>query len=138
MATYGYTSEHFDVVTEDGYHLTLFHITGRVNGESLDITQPPVMFQHAMGASAEMWLYIYPEGLPTPLQLVEKGFDVWFSNNRGSIHGQKHNTLTVNDKEFWDFSWAEMGVYDDVANTKFIFDKTGEKISYFGYSMGTT
>ena len=32
MEKYGYTSEHFDVVTEDGYHLTLFHITGRANG----------------------------------------------------------------------------------------------------------
>lgn len=63
---------------------------------------------------------------------------MWFSNNRGTIHGQKHDTYTIDDKEFWDFSHAEMGIYDDVANTKFVYDQTGEKISYFGYSMGTT
>lgn len=38
MEKYGYTSEHFDIVTEDGYHLTLFHITGKVDGTPLEIT----------------------------------------------------------------------------------------------------
>jgi len=44
----------------------------------------------------------------------------------------------VKDKEYWDFSWAEMGLYDDVANIDFIKEKTGEeKIFYIGYSEGT-
>jgi hypothetical protein len=28
--------------------------------------------------------------------------------------------LTVDDPEYWDFSWAEMGLYDDVDNIKAI------------------
>lgn len=41
-------------------------------------------------------------------------------------------------KEYWDFSWAEMGLYDDVDNIKMIKEITGkEKVSYVGISQGT-
>ena len=41
-------------------------------------------------------------------------------------------------QEFWAWSWAEMGIYDDVANISMIKEKTGkDKIFYIGYSQGT-
>jgi len=42
------------------------------------------------------------------------------------------------DDDYWLFSWAEMGLYDDPANINAVRDATGyEKIFYLGYSQGT-
>ena len=73
------------------------------------------------------------------LQLAEDGYDVWIGNNRGTNYSQERtDNLTPEDKEYWNFSWAEMGIYDDVANIKAIKQLTGhQKIFYLGYSQGT-
>ena len=40
----------------------------------------------------------------------------------------------MDQPEFWDWSWAEMGIYDDVANIKMIKEKSGaEKVFYVGF-----
>ena len=41
-------------------------------------------------------------------------------------------------KEFWNYTWADMGKYDLMATIDFIYQKTGKKCSMYGYSMGTT
>mmetsp|Transcript_14456 Transcript_14456/g.19596 ORF Transcript_14456/g.19596 Transcript_14456/m.19596 type:complete len:163 (+) Transcript_14456:274-762(+) len=72
------------------------------------------------------------------LQLAEAGYDVWIGNNRGTEYCQEHVSLTVEDKEFWQYSWAEMGRYDDVANIKAIKEHSGaNKVFYLGWSQGT-
>ena len=44
-------------------------------------------------------------------------------------------SLKVDDPEFWAWSWAEMGIYDDVANIKAMKEKSGaEKVFYLGWS----
>ena len=60
-------------------------------------------------------------------------------NNRGTEYSRGNTKgLTIDMKEFWAWSYAEMGLYDDTANIKFIKDKTGkDKIFYLGYSQGT-
>ena len=67
MERFGFTSEHFDVKTEDGYILDLFHITGKKDGAKLEKDKGPIMIQHAMGGCAEAWLAMYPNGTPMPL-----------------------------------------------------------------------
>jgi lysosomal acid lipase/cholesteryl ester hydrolase len=44
---------------------------------------------------------------------VDLGYDVWVGNSRGNPY-TKHATLDpiADAKEYWDFSWAEMGLYD--------------------------
>ena len=43
----------------------------------------------------------------------------------------------MDQPEFWAWSWAEMGIYDDVANIKKIKELSGaEKVFYIGYSQG--
>ena len=70
-----------------------------------------------------------------PLMLADAGYDVWLGNNRGTEYSQKHTNLTVDDEKFWEWSWAEMGRYDDIDNIKMIKERTGEdKIFYLGYS----
>ena len=69
-----------------------------------------------------------------PLHLFDRGFDVWMANTRGTKYSQNHKSLALDDPEYWNFSWAEMGLYDDVANVKMIKEHTGKKVSYVGVS----
>jgi pimeloyl-ACP methyl ester carboxylesterase len=73
------------------------------------------------------------------LQLVDAGYDVWVGSNRGTEYSQghkKYNAKTSTD--YWMFTWADMGLFDDVSNINTIKRVTGEeKIFYVGYSQGT-
>jgi len=50
-----------------------------------------------------------------------------------------HETLSAkDDDEFWLYTWADMGLYDDTANISMIKEQTGvDKVFYIGYSQGT-
>ena len=41
-------------------------------------------------------------------------------NNRGTEYSMGHKSLSSDEQEYWEFSWAEMGLYDDPANITFI------------------
>ena len=69
------------------------------------------------------------------LQLVDNGYDVWMTNSRGTVYSNEHISLTVEDKQFWNFTFHEMAKYDVPANLHYIIWKTGsEKVVYFGHS----
>ena len=115
MDYYGYTWEALKVTTEDGFILTTFHVTGNKDG-LFTPTMPPVIIQHGDTSDGASWLGSYGTGVPMHLQLADAGYDVFIGNNRGTEYCQEHETLTVDQEEFWAWSWAEMGIYDDVAN----------------------
>ena len=72
------------------------------------------------------------------LKLAALGYDVYIGGNRGTEYCQEHKKYTVDQREYWEWSFAEMGLYDDVANIKMIKEKTGhDKIFYLGWSQGT-
>ena len=119
MDNYQFDWEPVKVTTEDGFILTTFHLTGNKDGP-FKPTLPPVLIMHGALGDGASWISDYTEGLPMHLQLAEAGYDVWIGNNRGSEYSQDHTTLSVDQAEFWQFSWAEMGLYDDVANIKAI------------------
>lgn len=105
-----YTWEPHETKTADGWHLTIFRITGR-EGKPTDENPEnegklPVMFQHDGAVS-------YVSGDALPVQLVDLGYDVWMGNNRGMKYSNVHDR----DGEWslaerWDFNWATMGEYD--------------------------
>lgn len=100
-----------------------------------------MIIQHAMGSDASYMLNSLhpPTELPIALQLVERGFDVWFTNARGNTYSKHNDKYYDWTPTYWDFSFAELGKYDNVANMKYIYDYTGgKKVSFFGYSLGTT
>mmetsp|Transcript_15426 Transcript_15426/g.26087 ORF Transcript_15426/g.26087 Transcript_15426/m.26087 type:complete len:219 (+) Transcript_15426:342-998(+) len=71
--------------------------------------------------------------------MARAGYDVWLGNNRGNRFADTHTTLSSSQKEYWNFSWEEMGTHDLPAIFKTIQKKTGQKkISYIGHSEGTT
>ena len=62
-------------------------------------------------------------------------------NNRGTKYSNVSDKYPENDDSFdrWNFSWAELGLYDDPAFMDLIMQQTGkDKVNYIGYSMGTT
>ena len=138
MSWYNYEWEPVKVTTEDGHILTAFHITGNDEGVMFEPTLPPVMIMHGDFGDATDWFDSYDEGLPLHLQLANAGYDVWIGNNRGTEYSQGHETLSVTDDAFWDWTWAEMGLYDDVALIKKMNENsvTGKSF-YIGYSQGT-
>ncbi|XP_061719785.1 gastric triacylglycerol lipase-like [Cydia pomonella] len=127
---YGHSVEEHDVVTEDGYILTLFHIPGIRDG--------PVLLMHGILDSADT--FIIRGKLSLVITMADKGYDVWAGNTRGNKYGRKHKYLDPDtDAEFWDFSFQEAGYYDLAATVDFVLDTTGGKsIRTIGHSQGTS
>lgn len=71
--------------------------------------------------------------------LANLGYDVWLGNSRGVEYSKDHMFLSTKSKEYWEFSWSEMGDYDLPAMIDLAINKTGvAKVTYVGHSMGTT
>ena len=46
---------------------------------------------------------------------------MWLGNNRGSTFSRKHKTLDPDHSRlFWEFSFQELGEFDDVAMIDFV------------------
>lgn len=141
MDNWGFTWEAHNLTTEDGYILTMFHLTGKV-----DESEPraasvynPMLFKNCYFSDSADW-FGNPEDFaipPMPVRMFEDGFDIWLGDDRGTEYCQEHVSLTKWDPEFWAWSWSEMGVYDNVAYLEFIKNETGKKVSYLGVSQAT-
>lgn len=136
----GYPFEEHEVVTEDGYILSLHRIPYGKNSNGK--IGRPVIVQHGILASSACWvLSRTDQGLG--FIMADYGYDVWMPNNRGNTYSLKHKTLDPNKssdkKKYWDFSFHEMGYYDQPAIIDFILNKTNhEKLFYIAHSQGTT
>lgn len=104
--------------------------------------------------SADSWFPSPEHGEPMPIQLYESGYDVWLASPRGSAHSTGHvkwdaNHKTTDADKYWDWSFADQGLYDIPAMLKHIKYMTSEevaepfiqhtdKIVYIGYDAGAT
>ncbi|KAJ8927984.1 hypothetical protein NQ314_019512 [Rhamnusium bicolor] len=70
--------------------------------------------------------------------LNEMGYDVWLVNFRGTRYSTGHEYLTVDNLEYWSFSFHEMGIYDLPKALNLVLKTTNKRSIYIGYSMGTT
>ena len=66
--------------------------------------------------------------------LANRGYDVWLGNTRGNKYGKGHVKYSTLDKEFWDFSFDEMAIFDLPATFSYIFLNTRKWITYIGHS----
>lgn len=71
--------------------------------------------------------------------LSNEGYDVWLGNVRGSKYSMKHRRLDPLSREFWQFSFHEIGYFDLPAMINYILAATQKpSLFYVGHNQGTT
>jgi len=81
----------------------------------------------------------YP-GVAPAFQMVRNGFDVWLGNSRGNKYSTGHTSLDPKSKQYWQFSYTEMGEFDAPAQIEEALRVSGvAKVSaWVGHSQGTS
>ncbi|XP_065870853.1 triacylglycerol lipase 1-like [Euphorbia lathyris] len=131
----GYPCTDYTVQTRDGYLLGLQRISSRNVGLRLQ-RGPPVLLQHGLFMAGDAWFLGAPEQSLGYL-LADQGFDVWAGSVRGTFLSHGHVTLSEKDKEFWDWTWEDMALYDLSAMIGHIYSTTNSKVFVVGHSQGT-
>ncbi|XP_015280095.1 PREDICTED: lipase member M-like [Gekko japonicus] len=133
-----YPNEEYEVLTDDGYYLIMNRIPhGRENSDNKG-PKPAVLVLPGILTSSATWVTNMPNN-SLGFVLADAGFDVWLANNRGSRWCRKHLRFSLDQEEFWDFSFHEMGMNDLPAIINFILAKTGQQqLFYVGYSQSAT
>ncbi|XP_076298733.1 lipase 3 isoform X1 [Lasioglossum baleicum] len=154
IRAHGYTAETHHIWTKDGYCLDVHRVLPpkshenpsnglcddgvNLNDQNITEARIPILVHHGLLSSSADWVLLGPKKALAYI-LCDNGYDVWLGNARGNTYSKKHKKYSTIDKEFWDFSWHEIGLYDLPATIDYILEHTGyTELYYIGYSQGTT
>ncbi|KAG5667108.1 hypothetical protein PVAND_015107 [Polypedilum vanderplanki] len=130
----GYKAEVHKVKTIDDYELTVHQILPQ---QIID-RKKCVFFMHGLFRNSADFLATGSQ-IALPYLLADHGFDVFLGNARGTKYSTKNFKYDNKSKEFWNFSWEEIGLYDLPPMFNFSLEKSEtEKINYVGHSQGCT
>ncbi|CAH0561153.1 unnamed protein product [Brassicogethes aeneus] len=135
----GHTCDVHEVQTEDGYILELHRVSARMKSKEKRINKPVLLNHGVLFSSVQFALNGKNNSLA--FYLADLGYDVWLFNNRGNSVSMKHKVWDPdnNTKEFYDYSFHEIGMYDIPPVIDYILNETNsEQLSYIGYSQGGT
>ncbi|CAG5117927.1 unnamed protein product, partial [Candidula unifasciata] len=134
----GFPCENYFITTDDGYILNILRIPHGRNNSNLPGPRPVVILQHGLLGSCTHFLS-NPVNESLAYILADAGADVWLGNSRGNFYSTNHTRLNPKKREFWKFSFDEMGAYDVPAMVNFVVATSGvEQVYYVGHSQGTT
>ena len=132
-----YEWEPLDVVTEDGYKLTLFHVW---HPDYADPSLGPVLWHHGDSMDAAIWLNESDEPHPA-ISMAWLGHDVYIANARATTYSRKHEKYLwrLHRRKYWDFD-LDGTALDVVAELQVMAENTSstEKGWLYAYSSGTT
>lgn len=156
----GLDVEEFQVQTEDGFIIDLWHVfdpceytklpdeerlhrgpdlfttTEKRHRRQGDKQKFPVLLVHGLLQSAGAYCVNDDDSLA--FFLCKSGYDVWLGNNRCGFK-PKHVLLKYSDPRMWCWNIRQMGVFDLSALTSRVLYETGfEKIGLVCHSQGTT
>ena len=162
----GLDSETFEVQTEDGFVIELWHIFNpreykqppapnrEIDGPNILKTTPngprfgeaqpslaaekryPVLMMHGLLQNAGAFCCNDDDSLA--FYLAKSGYDVWLGNNRCGFH-PKHTMLDYRDPRMWAWNIRQMGVLDLPALVSRVLAETGfPKLALIAHSQGTT
>ena len=73
-----------------------------------------------------------------PQRFFDEGYDIWIEGNRGTVYQDGHANPDISAKDYWDFSFYNMGAEDLMAEVEYILGATkNESLSLIAYSMST-
>ncbi|CAJ2501678.1 Uu.00g045310.m01.CDS01 [Anthostomella pinea] len=157
----GLDIEEYQVQTEDGFIIDLWHVYDPTEYTRLDESERayrgpetftgenrkrlkdpspkrkfPVLLMHGLLQSAGAYCVNDDDSLA--FYLCKSGYDVWLGNNRCGFR-PKHVLLDYTDPRMWAWNIRQMGVFDLPALTSRVLFETGfEKIGLVCHSQGTT
>ncbi|XP_059614536.1 lipase 3-like isoform X2 [Phlebotomus argentipes] len=90
-----------------------------------------------LGSSAD-WVILGPD-IALGYLLSDQNYDVWMGNARGNRYSRSHIALNPESRDFWLFSWHEIGIYDLPVTIDYVLEITGHSsLFYCGHSQGST
>ncbi|XP_045474750.1 lipase 1-like [Harmonia axyridis] len=135
----GFPAESHDVVTQDGYILTIYRVPHGRGGSG--VNSKPILMMHGLFGMAENYVVAELMGSGTSMAgyFADRGYDVWLGNSRGNQHARRHVKLDPDKLKFWNFSYHEIAVYDISGMVDHILKTSGKKkLYYIGHSQGGT
>ncbi|KAI8532738.1 hypothetical protein RHMOL_Rhmol11G0236900 [Rhododendron molle] len=128
-------SEH-KVQTKDGYVLGL-HRVSSVARMLREQRGPPVLLLHGLFMAGDAW-FLGSMNQSLGYILADHGFDVWVGSVRGTRWSHGHVSLSEKDKEFWDWSWEELALYDLAAMLHYVNSVSNAEVFIVGHSQQGT
>jgi pimeloyl-ACP methyl ester carboxylesterase len=129
---YGYLFETHEVVTKDGFVLSVHRIR-KPSFVHEGTPMPAVILQHGLFQSSGIFLMNEEESLA--FYLADKGYDVWLGNNRCVF--DKHISLSKKDPKYWDWCLDDLAKYDFPAIIDCVCRHSmQEKVYFIGHSQG--
>ncbi|XP_077206479.1 lipase member M-like [Paroedura picta] len=133
---WGYPSEEYEILTDDGYYLQINRIPHGIHGPGNKGTRYTVLLQHGLSLEGRSWISNLPNS-SLGFFLADAGCDVWILNSRGTTWSRRHQNFSTYQEEFWNFSFHEMGMYDVPAAINFILQETEQDgLYYIGHGQG--